>query len=383
VIARRPLRLPLAWVVLLLVAPARVSAQPAPGGAAAGAAAEPTRAGATPSETTEISVAGSPASLDWVRALFRFTGGAPPRWSRIDRFEARDVLGADGGARPAVRCWIDLTDARRARIYFAARSGQRFLIRDLELSGAFDELDRATLAEVLELSLSALLEDEQAGLTRAETETLLARRTAAVGADVGAAPAVGPSSPSPSPTPAPVPSGPGVGVFYAVQGFSGQLPIVQGPGVSLSSRFWGGERHRPRAAAWLRVQVQLPQSDRESAIGLRLQAVAPRAGIQMQLPRGLDARLGVGVDLSHLTPLPGAAAGAITLTAPRWSESLLLTAALGTTVAVTRRLELEALVFADYLPSPVDYAVSVNGTTTIVVSPFHLRPGVALAVTLR
>jgi hypothetical protein len=343
-----------------------------------------------PAEATEIAVVGSPANLDWVRGLMRSGGGGalPVHWSRMDRFDPRDVLRSTTGGGGAIRCWIDLTEARHARIYFAARSRERFLIRDLDLSGAFDELDRATLAEVLDLSLLALAEDERAGLSRAETETLLARRTAATDALAATAKAASVTAPVAAPAiepPAsPVSSGPRVGVFYAGQGFSTELPIVQGPGLLLSWAPRPPGRSQRQVAAWLSVQYQIPADDREGLVGLRLQTVAPRAGVQIRLPPGLDARLGLGAALSHLTPLAGTAGGAATLTTPRWSSSFLVTAAVGATVPLTRRVEVAALLFADYLPSAVDYdLLTMAGQTTPVVSSFRLRPGIALELTVR
>jgi hypothetical protein len=368
-----PVRSPLALLVLLHAAGAEAEAAP-------GSTAPSTQ----PAAATEITVVGTPANLDWVRALTRPGGinGVPLHWSRTDYFDPRDVLRTAGAAGEALRCWIDLTDAKRARIYFAARSGERFLIRDLDLSGAFDELDRATLAEVLDLSLLALVEDDRAGLSRAETETLLARRTAAKAAATipsRPAPAIAP----PSPAGLPQPPGPRVGVFYAGQGFSTELPIVQGPGLLLSWGLPSAERSRRQLAAWLSVQYQLPADDQASPVGLRLQTVTPRAGIQIRLPPGLDARLGIGADLSHLTPLAGTTGAMAMLTPPRWSESLLVTSAIGAEVALTRRVEIEVLVFADYLPTAVDYDLSVGGQTSAVVSSFRLRPGIALELTVR
>jgi hypothetical protein len=330
---------------------------------------------------TEISVVGSPNNLDWVRALVHpeASGTAAIHWSRMDRFDPHDVLRSTTGAGGVIRCWIDLTDARRARIYFAARSGERFLIRDLELSGGFDELDRATLAEVLDLSLAALVEDERAGLSRAETETLLARRNAA------RHPAPAAPAPPAASTPPPADGGPRVGAFYAGQAFSTGLPIVQGPGLLLAWSRGGSSDDRPRGrlAGWLSVQYQLPADDQASLVGLRLQAVAPRAGVAIRWPRGLEARLGVGADVTHLTPLGGTAGTAVSLTAPRWSADLLATVAVGAAVALAHRVEIEALVFADYLPTAVSYDVAVGGQSSTVVSAFRLRPGIALELTVR
>src|SRR5207302_1092703 len=98
------------------------------------------------------------------------------RWRRLESFRAPQILDAapDGGARAATRCWIDLGNGRRAHLYFVGRSGARFLIRDVDLSGRFDELDLTSLAEVIDLSLAAVLENDRAGISRAEAERLLA-----------------------------------------------------------------------------------------------------------------------------------------------------------------------------------------------------------------
>jgi hypothetical protein len=371
----RPATLLAGAIALVAVAAPRASAQSAAPGPEPGPPSHP---------ATEIAVVGSPDNLDWVRALVHpeVSGTAAIHWSRLDRFDPHDVLRSTTGADGVIRCWIDLTDARRARIYFAARSGERFLIRDLELSGGFDELDRATLAEVLDLSLAALAEDERAGLSRAETETLLARRNAALDAARHPTPA---PTPALSATPPPADSGPRVGAFYAGQAFSTGLPIVQGPGLLLAWPLGGSSGNRPRGrlAGWLSVQYQLPADDQASLVGLRLQAVAPRAGVAIRWPRGLEARLGVGADLTHLTPLGGTAGAAVSLTGPRWSADLLATAAVGAAVALARRVEIEALVFADYLPTAVRYDLAVGDQSSTVVSSFRLRPGIALELTVR
>ncbi|HZL17894.1 MAG TPA: hypothetical protein VFG23_09125 [Polyangia bacterium] len=350
------------------------------------AAAEAVPSGPEPSPpnhpATEIAVVGSPANLDWVRALVHPEASGAVHWSRADHFDPHDVLRSTAGAGGSILCWIDLTDARRARIYFAARSGERFLIRDLELSGGFDEIDRATLAEVLDLSLAALAEDGRAGLSRAETETLLARRNAALdAARHSAAVLATPASPAPSIV---ADSGPHVGVFYAGQAFSTGLPIVQGPGLLLAWPFGGSsDRPRGRLAGWLSVQYQLPADDQASLVGLRLQAVAPRAGVAIRWPRGLEARLGLGAELAHLTPLGGTAAIPVSLTAPRWSADPLVIAAVGAAVSLTRRVEIEALVFTDYLPTAVRYDLAVGGQRSPVLSSFRLRPGIALELAVR
>jgi hypothetical protein len=204
----------------------------------------------------DLTVVGGADDLERVRVLLdrRLSSAGPTAWSRADRFDPADVLGppSDG----AVRCWIDLRDRRRARLYFAAGSGQRFLVRDVELSGNFDELDRAALAEVIELSIEALFENERAGLSRGEAEALLARRAAPPAA-----------APAPAPRRSPLKDAPApiglqhtrveLGVFYAAQAQAAGLPVAHGPGLSvaLSTELERDLEERRRfVAGWLTGQ---------------------------------------------------------------------------------------------------------------------------------
>ena len=96
---------------------------------------------------------------------------------RISRFDPLDVVREHRAPeRRLVRCWVDMSSPRRVRLFFAAGSGERFLVRDLAVSPRFDEMDQQALAEVLERSVTALLDDEQAGLDRAQAQALLESR---------------------------------------------------------------------------------------------------------------------------------------------------------------------------------------------------------------
>lgn len=341
-----------------------------------------------PEASLDVTVVGRPIDFQWARALVgpRGPGGLPSRWTRADRFEPLDILGAAGPARPGtLRCWLDLSDPHRARVYFAARASERFLIRDVELSGRFDELDREALAEVLELSLAALLENQRAGLTRDETEALLAKRP-------GPAPASGKAS-AQAPAPiAPVASPrsasgarawPGSGaleVFYAAQARGRDLPVAQGPGLLAS---WGRSTTF-REVLWLSGQVQLPATAQRDQIGLRTETVALRAGLGlawMTGRRSFSARLGAGADLDHLTPRPGTADASAALTSARWSSSLLGTAALGADARLGRRVSVGARAFVDVWPTQVHYDLQVDGVVTPIFSPWRVRPGLALDLT--
>ena len=169
-----------------------------------------------PAPAVDVTVVGTADDLERIRALVPRLMGGGARWSRVDKLDPADVLrDRRDGDTAAVRAWVDVTVATRVRLYFATRSGDRvgergvpprepfagggtlpgshfdrFLVRDVELSGRFDEVDRAALAEVLESSIGALVANERAGLTRAEAEAVLARR-----APPAAPPAIGPPPP--------------------------------------------------------------------------------------------------------------------------------------------------------------------------------------------
>ncbi len=359
-----------------------------------------TNAAASPTPAIEIVVVGSPPLVDQLRfdrlrALLerRLSALGPTSWSRAERVDAGDVLAASPAH--ALRCWIDLREHGRARLSFAARSGERFLLRDLELSGDFelsgdlDELDRAALAEVIELSIGALLEDERAGLSRSETKALLARRAAAAPT---AAPAPG-SEPVPRPPPgaqsplvdAPAPVRQGLrfewGLFYAAQAVAGGLPINNGPGLSLVlSAEVGPAFHRPRlfSAAWVSVQYLLPETVSGTQAGVGLDALVTRLGLELGLWRW-RLRLGAGWDFVHVQP--ETASASVALAPAHWTTSVAVQGAVRVQVARVAAAHLWVSLLAEVMPTAVDYDVAVGGNLVTVFSPWRVRPGIAFEAT--
>ncbi len=360
-------------LVVALTAPLVAGAQPAP-----------PPASAPPS--IEIFVVAGPELFDRLRTLLdrRLSALGATRWSRALAVAAVDVLAASPSH--ALRCWIDLGDRRRARLTFAARSGERFLVRDFELSGDLDEIDRAALAEVIELSIGALLEDERAGLSRGETQALLARRAA----HASAAPvAAGPGPPLPEGGPSPLVDAPApvlrtahfdFGVFYAAQAVASGLPIDNGPGLSLAISKQGSRLLGPGvvAAGWVTLQYLLPESITDPAASVGLQAIAARLGIEVG-PRRWRLRFGAGWDFVHVSPQTTNAA--LALAAPHWTTSLALEGAARAAVARLGGARLWVSVLVDLFPTAVDYGVAAGGSFQTVFSPWRVRPGTALEVT--
>ena len=378
------------WLAVLVLAVARP--------AAAEEAAAPASA---PAPKVDITVVGRPGEFRWARSLVgaSFAGAALSRWTRVERFDVRELF-EDAAARENVlACWLDLSDAKRARLYFAAPSGQRFLLRDVELSGHLGEVDRATLAEVLDLSIAALLENERIGLTRAETETLLADRKAAERAS--GAPA-GSRAPSPAGSPgadtAAWKSAPETGLLagfaanYAAQVLSSDFPLAQRVGIeALLGRL--------RGAGWLAGfaagEYQFPLTVTNREIGVNLETLAASAGVEVGHLRGwpgeaqdlswrsLFGRLGAGVDFDHVSPQLGTQAVTAGLAPAHWSSSVVIRAVLGCAFALSPRVTMDVRLFADFHPTGVHYDVSVGGAVQPAFSPWRLRPGLALGLAFR
>jgi len=334
----------------------------------------------------EVTVVGTAADLERVRSLVpRLPGGV--RWTRVDRLQPADVLRAGGDrAAPAVRAWVDLTVAKRARLTFATRPGDRFLIRDLDLSGRFDEVDRAALTEVLESSVGALAGDDRAGLSRADAEEALAAEEPAAAAPAMIAPRREQTTLSwQDPIGYPRPSRRAIGIFYGGQVFGPDGALDHGFGVSLAYAAWRNYRAAHETGrgpvVFASAQYRFPAHEDTPRVGVALDTIAARAGVECG-PLGwsrLRVRLAAGADFVHVAP--ESSDPAVMLASKHWTATLVATAALRINVVEWGHVHgswWSLLLFADALPTAVHYDLAVDGATTTVFSPWRLRPGAAL-----
>ena len=375
----------------------------------------------SPANSVEIVVVGTAADLQRIRTLVqpRQPGGWVPTWTRVGSFDPFEMLQTKG-PRPsgvALRCWVDISERKRARLYFAARSGQQFLVRDVEISGTFDELDRESLSQVLELSVTALLENERAGLTRAQTEALLSSRqpegarasnvtphASVVAPPLSTSTPARPGAPPLQPLPPPpvsvaanaepratlqrqasAPQAPWrstLGIWYGAQLQGGGLPMAHGPGVSLTH---GKTQGRVVIGGWASGQYQVPEQQAGVAVGIRLQTIALRAGPELLWTNPgyrLCGRLGIGSDLVRVEPQLGSADQSVTLNPPQWTQSLVFRAVAGVQRAVGAHILLGLLASVDLQPTAVHFDLRASGTVAEVFSPWHVRPGLALELAL-
>ncbi len=310
----------------------------------------------------DIFVAGAP---DAVARLEGAIGVAerPIRWVPIGKVDVEEVLRrpADVGHR-AARAWIDGSSLDRMRIYFANWNSERFLVREVPLPQGLDELALETVGQVIASSLSALMTDDSAGMSRAEIASVIEET---------------PSAPPPSRASS---WGATWGAFYAVQAFAPEQWVEQGPGLMATL---GQREGRWRAGGWVSGQYQLPETIESGLIGVRLDTVAMRAGAE--LARGLGPRVavalraGLGGDMVHIAPRRGSAAQA-TLSPERFTWEVDAQVALAWTVRLDAGFALSAALLADADLGMRHYDIAIDGVTTRAMTPWWVRPGLMAGV---
>jgi hypothetical protein len=356
------------------VLPARACAQPSPS------------ADVTSAARVEVIVLGRAADLEWIRGAMGpgDFGGARADFALGERWNLDEVFRPSANANAEVWCWIDVTTPSRARLYFADAERERFLLRDVSLPDGLSDLGREAIAQVLQMSVTALLEDRRSGMSRADAERVLAEPPT--------------PGPAPRPKPRPAPAQPPaatrsatrsatleLGAFYAARLDSTEVPVTHGPGVVLC---WITSRGALGSLVAASVQYELPEEHMAQRIGLKWQTTALRLGFELAHTLGdreqrLGARLGAGVDFVHLTPERAASDPDVALTAERSITLGAGSAALGFCSPVASWIGGCAQIFGDFYPTRVRYELALDESRSRVLEPFRVRPGLALSLVVR
>lgn len=318
-----------------------------------------------PLSPVEVFVA---APLDTATRLEGAVGTAerPIHWVLTPQIEVSDVLQRPTGGRPesAARVWIDCSRADSVRLYFVNWNTERFLVRQVPLREGLNELALETVAQVIESSLSALMTDDRAGMSRAEMTSVLQPAIEAHPVDRHA------------------PLEASIGAFYALQGFASQPPVEHGPGV-LGTLDRGQGRWRP--GGWLSAQYQLPEILESTVVDARLDTIALRAGAEivrvLSTRSALVGRLGAGGNVVHIAPRQASARA--TLTPDRFAWEYAVKVEVGATTRVAADVALWAGLLADFVIDSRRYEVAVDGTVVQVATPWPVRPGLAVGVSFR
>jgi hypothetical protein len=327
----------------------------------------------------EIAVIGSASSFESVRGAVA-AGSFPQatlRWRRAERLLAADLLpNAEPGAEVSIRSFVDLSDRAHARLYFSDRAAERFLIRDLELSGDLDELDREALSQAFELSVRALLEDHLAGISREEARSIILPRVEPTATQA--------TRPEPVKPQTPPRSGPSASVFWGAEGHSSELGWTQGPGLAIAYDF---AFDRARGAVWSSGQYRFEREVRTELVGVALRTISLRAGFDWVRSLGgraffAGARLGGGVDLVRFTPSAGSGEDAVILQPTGIANELLLSpgALFGANLAPSLRMTLA--IVADVALTQAHYDLDIDGQSARIVDPWSIRPALSLAFSL-
>ncbi|MDP9001855.1 MAG: hypothetical protein M3O46_17280 [Myxococcota bacterium] len=317
----------------------------------------------TPPAAVDIIVAGRPEAASQLENAV-VLGDRLVRWAVVDRMTVSDVVQRPSESGPgATRAWIDCSRSDRVRIYFANWNTERFMAREVPLPDGFNEVALETLGQVMETSLSALTADAKTGMSRAEMASVYE-------SEPDAESALPPQSSW----------GTTFGAFYAVQVFASEHLIEHGPGLTAAL----GQREGTwRPAAWLSAQYQFPETINAALIGVRLDTLGLRGGVQMM--RGLSPRValgvrgGAGADMVHISPRQGSAQHAA-LSPERFSWESVAQLALLCSVRVGPGVVLSTALLADADLASRHYDVIVDGSTVRALTPWNIRPGLMAGV---
>jgi hypothetical protein len=175
------------------------------------------------------------------------------------------------------------------------------------------------------------------------------------------------------------------GVFYGAKAFGGGVALVHGPGVRLA---FASEGERTRTALWLSAQYELPQTYRSADVGVKWSTTLFRGGVEWlhALPGTnllAGARLGLGADLIDFSPRQGAPGSDFVLTAARQVTVAVFTPAATLALPLSQRWSATADLYADCHPTQVAFGLERDGAPERVLSPWRVRPGLALGLMLR
>jgi len=370
----------------LLLAPRPAESQPLPGRGPEGVgepATGPTAEGELP--VVSFVVIGDGSTFDAMaritdsRALDRFD----VRLQRRDTLDIVEILAEGRTKGVAIHCFVDLRRPEDVRVYFADRGTERFLYRRLALASRDGTLDWETLSQVVELSLLALYENKDLGLTRAEIEGLLAVRR-----PTPHPPA--PALPEPeAPNHAPHRWGLAVVTHYRVRSHSDEVRAVHGPDLGVTV-----ERQGPRSTWGFGAEAALgfEQSYQEDRAGVEMAGLASLLTLDFghrvsqkgeAVALALGARLGLGLEFVHLRPRPGDGQHAIELTESRFIHLPIATLAVVGKLDLTPQLAFELVAGSLFDLGRVHFDVEMESERAVVLERYRVQPMVAVGFGFR
>jgi len=333
-----------------------------------------------------IEIAASPDASVSLEAVLRdvLSGlDVSPEMTLVPRIDATNaVLGPPGDPTVLLgRAFLDLSDPGRATVYLVDAKWERILIRHVP-GTANSEILHETVGRIVSTGVEALLAGSfgefSRPIERAQTppdpkppnpKLPNPNLTAAIPAS---------SKALESPREATLRSR--LGAMYEGELYSSAKPFAHGPGLAGAVEF-GGRALRP--ALFVTAQYRLPILDSEPPVGLRLDTTA-LAGFALDLRAAfaLEVGIGLGLDVMHLAPRLATADGSAYSTPERWFATGLGRAMIGARWSATRAFSIQAALVVDIDVSGSRFTVDEGSGRIPVISPYPLRPGLALGVSL-
>ena len=341
--------------------------------------------GVTGAPTADVRLVGAASRAPELAALLKellAQHGIATRSTSQTTFDTADLL---EGRRetPDLVAFVVLDLDHRARLYFRAPAGDRFLLREVTLPNDLDAMGREVVAQIVETSVDVLLRTPLAGMTRAQMRSALANTVPPSGLRSDTAPSRGPRIPEAPPR--------WVARFtlrYSAAWWGPALKAGHGPGLEagFAARLGRsrGDGQALMLGATALVERPFTQALATPVLDASIDPLSVRWLVDLDWTLGaheLDLRAGGGADFIQASPTR-AHNDAVTL-APATTRTVpALRLALGYAVGGAS-WRVSAEVFADValLRSPYELAM-VSGSTTLA-SPWSVRPGVALSVSYR
>lgn len=324
--------------------------------------------------TVEIQVIGDSARRRALENVLgsQHAGRAIFEWTSATRFDPQQVFEPAPAAKAKIRCWINLSDPNLARLYFVAPRQDRFMLRELPLNRRFGSFEIESLAQIVELSVDALLTDEDAGISRVQAQAILAPPV----------PRITSPTPPKEPIPRVIASGSvhavAISARYELTRYSAEIPLQHGFGVSLAHEREGrmGVQQLAIAAAY---SWPSDVRDEVASATIRGGSLSLRLAQLWRLDKGRHQHVGLGLTGGLLWL--GAKASAGTLPGEyvvQQREARTLEPFVGPVgvwrVNLARRLSIQLACIVGWYPSPIRHEFIVNGQSDTLTLGATIRP---------
>jgi hypothetical protein len=320
------------------------------------------------------------------------------RFAKRARFGSDELLRV-GSSDDAVEAFVVPDGNERARLYFRAPDGQRFLARDVALPSGFDAVGRELIAQIVETSIVALLHSP-VGISRAQLKAEVESR-AEPAQSRDSAHAAGPSARRATPARASAAAEPAstsqtepararaerassgwaiegwLAAHYAADWSGNALGLRQGPGVELGIGLRRCVFVRARLVLERDFPVTLQAGPLDASVTTERWRALVDLGTALGSRHALALSLGAGEDSSYIEPT--ASRDALVQPAAPFRETPFV-------ISAAVRLETSLAAFRFALAVGVDvplvqtpYDIDRGAAAKQLASPWAVRPGAVLS----